>query len=131
MKNFIIVLFIALLLPLSPTLSAACSGIRYHFIWTEPKINADGTALTNLAKTTLFYSLNGGTVKKKDYTASKLTGGSSKSAHITVNMNCETKSNNVTAWATATNTGGVESEKGNVVIKPVPALGDSVTGGGL
>lgn len=123
MKNFIIVLLTALLLPLSPTLSAACSGIRYHFFWTEPKANVDGTLLTDLAKTTLYYRLNGGAVKSKIYKASKPTGGGKKSAYITINMNCETKANNVEAWTKAINTGGAESEKGNVVVKPVPALG--------
>lgn len=129
MKNLIIVLLTALLLPLSPTLSAACSGIRYHFIWTEPKLNSDNTLLTNLAKTTLYYSLNSGVVKKKDYTATKPTGGGAKSAYITINMNCETKVNSMSAWATATNLSGIESAKGNVVIKAVPALGGGPAGG--
>lgn len=123
MKNFIIALLTVLLLPLSPTLSAACAGIRYHFLWTEPKLNADGSLITDLASTTLYYSLNGGAAKSKYYKASKPTGGGSKSVYITVVMNCETKVNNVEAWVIAEDTGGVKSAKGNVVVKPVPALG--------
>lgn len=131
MRNFIIVLLTALLLPLSPTLSVACSGIRYHFLWKEPRLNTDGTVITDLARTTLYYSLNGGTAKSKVYKASKSTGGGSKSAYITIIMNCETKANNVEAWAIATNTGGVDSAKGNVVVRSVPALGINAVGGGL
>lgn len=131
MKNFIIVLVTVLLLPLSPTLSVACSGIRYHFFWTEPKLNADGSLITDLKETKLYYSLNGGAIKSKIYTASKPTGGGAKSSYITIIMNCETKVNSMSAWATATNAGGVESAKGNIVVKPVPALGANAAGGGL
>lgn len=131
MKNLIIVLLTALLLPLSPTLSVACSGIRYHFFWTEPKANTDGSLITNLTGTNLYYSLNGGTAKSNFYKASKPTGGGAKSAYITINMNCETKVNRVEAWAKAINTDSIESSKGNVVVKPVPALGSNAAGGGL
>lgn len=56
MKNFIIALFAFLLLPLSPVFSnAACSGLRISFTWKEPTTSADGTPLTDLAKTSLYY----------------------------------------------------------------------------
>lgn len=67
------ILLIALIL--APQLSGACSGIRFTMRWTEPTTNEDGTPLTDLAKTTLYYQVNTNTPKKKDYIAKLLAGG--------------------------------------------------------
>ena len=75
-------LIVALLSP--PTnLSAACSGIRFTMRWTEPTTNADGTPLTDLAKTTLYYQVNTAAPKAKDYPAKLPTGGAAKTASLT------------------------------------------------
>lgn len=130
MRNFIIALFVALLLPLSPTLSAACSGIKFQFKWKEPTHNVDGSVLTDLVKTTVYYRVSGGVVNKKDYKASKPTGGSWKTASIIVSMDCKTKPNDVEAWATATTAGGESTEKKSVLIS-VPIITKVASGGGL
>lgn len=130
MKNFIIALLALLLLPLSPTLSVGCSGVRFPFKWKEPTHNIDGSALTDLVKTTIYYRVSGGIINKKDYKASKPTGGSWKTASILVSMDCKTKPNDVEAWATATTAGGESTEIKPVLI-PVPIITKVVAGGGL
>lgn len=126
MKNLIILLLTALLLPVSPTLSGACSGVRFSLILKEPKTNTDGTPLADLLKTTLFYSVNNGTVKKKDYTATSIKGGGSKSIDITIPMNCKSVQNNVKFWSTAT--AGSESASSNILNFPVPTINVTNTG---
>ena len=130
MRNFIIALLVTLLLPLSPTLSAACSGVKFNFGWKEPKLNVDGTLLTDLSKTTLYYEVNGAIVKK-NYTATTSKGGGSKSASVTIPMNCKTMINSVKAWTTSTNIQGLESGKSNELNMLVPIIANSGAAGGL
>lgn len=123
MKSFIIALFAFLLLPLSPVFtSAACSGIRITFTWQEPSTSADGTPLADLAKTSLYYQVNAGAIKKKDYKATKLTGGGSKRVHITMPLTCKTQANSIKAWATATDLTGHEALPSNVNVTSVPIV---------
>lgn len=121
MKNFIITLAILLLLPISPTLSGACSGVKFKFTWKEPKVDINGTALTDLSKTTLYYQINDSSIIKKNYTATKASGDGSKTASITIPMNCKTNVNLVTVWTTATNAMG-ESASSNKLLINVPII---------
>ena len=100
---------ILIALILVPQLSCACSGIRFTEKWIEPITNSDGTPLTDLAKTTLYYQVNTSTPVKKDYPAKLLTGGATKTVSFTPIMNCKTQTNTVKKWVTATDTKGYES----------------------
>ena len=130
MKSLIIVLLVSLLLPLSPTLSGACSGVKFDFKWKEPKTNIDGTALTDLQKTTLYYISGNATVVKKDYAATKAAGGGSKTAAVTIPAKCGTAVSVIKVWTTATNTVG-ESASSNVLNYVIPVISPAQASGGL
>ena len=114
--------FLLIALILAPQLSGACSGIRFTMRWTEPTTNVDGTPLTDLAKTTLYYQVNTNTPKKKDYIAKLTTGGAAKTASLTPLMNCVTKTNTIRWWVTATDVSGNISQPSNEVIKNIPMI---------
>lgn len=129
MKSLIIALLVSLLLPLSPTLSGACSGIHFDFKWREPKTNTDNSII-NLTKTTLYYSVDGVVVVKKDYSPTKATGGGSKTASVTIPVKCGTNVSVIKVWTTATNSTG-ESVSSNVLNFPVPIIKSRPVAGGL
>ena len=113
---------ILIVLILAPQLSGACSGIRFTMRWTEPTTKVDGTPLTDLAKTTLYYQINTAIPKAKDYPSKVSTGGISKTASLTPLMNCKSKLNVITWWVTATDTSGLISQPSNSVIVNIPMI---------
>ena len=52
--------------------------------YTEPSVSIEGSPLTDLAKTTIYYDLGSGRVPAKDIPATKPTGGGQISQTITV-----------------------------------------------
>ncbi len=99
------------------------SGTILTVTYTEPTTNSDKTPLTDLAKTTIYYSLNGGTDVKvtPDIAAITPTGGGSVSTQITVPI-AANQSASVTIRATATDVSGNESIKSVAVTKTVDRL---------
>ena len=64
------------------TVSAAKPSISVSY--SEPTTRADGSPLTNLAKTTIYYDLGNGLVKAKDILATNPTGGGKVSETLQV-----------------------------------------------
>jgi len=91
--------------PLNLTLTGAEITCDYD----EPLTNVDGTPLTDLLKTTLYYERGRGTVKAKDVSAMSLTGG----GHVTTTILVPVISGEdvmIRIWVTATDTAPTPNE---------------------
>ncbi len=99
------------------------SGTILTVTYTEPTSNSDKTPLTDLAKTTIYYSINGAAEVKvtPDIAATVPTGGGSVSTQVTVPI-AAGQSASVTVRATATDTSGNESVKSVSVSKTIDRL---------
>ncbi len=75
--------------------------------YVEPTTKANGEALTNLAKTTIYHDLGKGLVKYKDIPATSPEGGGEIQEKISFTVKTGT-SIQVTICVTATNTNGQE-----------------------
>ncbi len=75
--------------------------------YVEPTTKANGQALTNLAKTTIYHDLGKGLVKYKDIPATKPQGGGKVQEKVSFTLG-EGTSMQVTICITATNTNGQE-----------------------
>lgn len=94
-------------------------GIKVEY--TEPTTNENGTPLTDLAKTTIYYDIGAGPVKAVDVPATAPTGGGAISQVITVTI-AENTEVDVQIWATATDLSGNESEKSAIATVRVDSL---------
>jgi hypothetical protein len=133
---------VALAMPAKPTVPPAPpTSINKNVEYDEPSVNADGTPITNLAKTTAWYSIGtSAAVKLKDTPATRPQGG----GHIgPLGVTISGPSGAAaTIWATATNTTGAEGGPSNKVVITLPVAiptftlttsaigGGSVTGAG-
>ena len=75
--------------------------------YVEPRTNAKGQALRNLAKTTIYHDLGKGFVKYKDIPATSPQGGGSVEERVSFSLGKE-HSIEATICITATNTNGQE-----------------------
>lgn len=73
----------------------------------EPTTQADGTPLTNLAKTSIYRNYGKGFIKTKDVPATSASGGGKITETLTVAVD-PGKSIDLTICVTATNSLGVE-----------------------
>ena len=89
------------------TVSAAHSSVRLSY--TEPTTGADGTPLTNLGKTTVYYNLGAGFIKAKDIPATQPQGGGTVEETIEIPVT-SSQPVDATICITATNNDGLESE---------------------
>ncbi len=80
---------------------------RFRISYQEPTKKLDGSPLTNLAKTTIYYNLDHRTVKAAEVPASRPTGGGYVSGEITVPIR-DNQDIFVAVCATATDADGNE-----------------------
>lgn len=125
MRKYVVfaVMLVALLAAtLAHAIDFTASGTILTVTYTEPTQNVDGSPLTDLAKTTVYYSLNGGAdVKGVEMPASNPKGGAGVTTPLTVPI-AQNQSATVTVRATATDTSGNESAKSASVTKTVDRL---------
>ena len=109
MKKLLLIL-IFLFLPLDLlAFNASVNDVKITVDYTEPTVNADGSALTDLNHTSIYYSISGGTaVKATDVNASSVNGGGIISQQITIPISNGQEAD-VDVWATATDNSGNES----------------------
>lgn len=106
-------------------ISLEATGAELKVSYEEPSTNIDGSALTDLAKTTIYYDKGAGAVKAIDIAATKETGGGSIVTTFTIPMK-ENEEADIAVWATAIDKSGNESDKSNIVeirldfLKPAP-----------
>lgn len=91
--------------------------------YNEPTVNADGSAIADLAYTTTYYQIGTGTAVKvsPDVKASSVKGGGAVSTKATIPIGPGIEAN-VTVWATATDLSGNESTKSQSVTKRIDRL---------
>lgn len=80
-------------------------GTQVNAIYTEPTQNADGSALTDLHHTSIYYDTGAGPVNVVDLPASLNTGGGSREYSFIVPVN-DGQEAEVVFYATATDTSG-------------------------
>ena len=97
------------------------TGTNVDATYTEPSTNANGTPLTDLAKTTIYYDLGAGPVVAKIVPATALTGGGNVATTITVPV-LEGQEADVRFFVTASDTSGNESARSGEVIKRIDRL---------
>ena len=98
--------------PIRPCLTSAQATVKsskpYVTVsYVEPTTNANGQALTNLAKTTIYHDVGKGLVKYKDIPATNPQGGGKVQEKISFTIS-EGASIQATICVTATNTNGQE-----------------------
>lgn len=87
---------------------AGGTGFPVYLQYQEPTNNTDGSPLDDLAYTTIFYELPGGSpTKSGDVIASGLTGGGWQTVTIVIPGTPESAQ----LWLTATDTSGHESQQ--------------------
>lgn len=107
-----------LLVTLFLTSSAYAFSGTVTLTYSEPISNVNGTALDNLDHITIYYFSNNVPIKAIDIPATKSTGGGTNLT-ATVPFTVADNIVNVSFFATAINSGGVESYRSAVVKKPV------------
>ena len=83
-------------------------GTELTLEYQEPTANEDGSGLTDLSHTSIFYDMGKGPVNVVDLPAALNTGGGAVSYSFTVPV-LDKQENNVAIWATATDTSGNSS----------------------
>lgn len=105
--------------------SKTTEGIKVEY--QEPSTNATGTALTDLALTSIYYDKGAGAVKAMDVPASSPAGGGQISQIIQVEIPANEEAD-IKVWATATDLSGNLSLPSDVVtvrvdnLPPAPPL---------
>lgn len=84
-------------------------GTEIDAEYQEPTTNEDGSPLSDLAYTSIFYDMGAGPVNVVDLPASLNTGGGIKNYTFNVPVLAKMESN-VLVWATATDTSGNTSD---------------------
>ena len=98
------------------------SGTQVTAEFKEPESNANGTPLTDLKQTTLYYQLQGGpVVTAAVIPASTPAGGQSVVRDLLIPV-LEGQESRVEFWATATDDDGNESGKTEIVVKIIDRL---------
>jgi hypothetical protein len=101
------------------------NGTQIDTQYTEPTTNADGSPLTDLNHTSIFYDVGDGVpVNVVDLPSSLNTGGQQVSYSFMVPI-VEGQEADVSFWATATDTSGNESAPSPVVIRRIDRLAPS------
>ena len=119
-------LFLTLLITLflTSTVYAFSGTVILHY--EEPTTNVNGTALDNLDHISIYYFKDNAPVKAMDIPATKPTGGG-KNLTATVPFTVADNIVNISFFATALNSAGVESYRSTIIKKPVV----KAVGGGL
>ena len=104
-------------------LDATVSGTELTVTYTEPTTNADGSPLTDLARTNVIWKfLPAGTdTKEANVAATKLTGGGAITTKLIVPVEAG-QERTVEITATATDTSGNESVRATAVQKRIDRL---------
>lgn len=89
--------------------------------YQEPATNEDGSPITDLALTSIYYDMGQGPVKAAEVPASAPTGGGTVTHDIEVPV-APKQEVNVTFWITATDGSGNESAHGNDVVVRIDRL---------
>lgn len=98
------------------------SGTVLTVTYKEPTTNVDGSPLTDLNQTNVYYSINGGAeVKSGNIPPTSVNGGGNVTTTVTVPI-AQNQSASVTIRATATDISGNESAKSAAVTKTVDRL---------
>lgn len=122
---FVFVSLICLMCLMSPFSAEAIvftqTGAVLTADYNEPTKNTDGTALTDLHHTTLYYEIDGVVSKAKDVPATSVSGGGNINTTFEVPV---TAGNDkiVKCWATAFDDNDNESAKSNVVSVTIDRL---------
>jgi len=125
MRHLLALLPLLFLLVAEPVFAwtATPTGTIVEASYTEPNTNADAppTSLVDLARTTIYYSIDGTITKALDVPATATTGNGNivRQVAVPVGPNVE---KNVTFWVTAFDTSGNESVKSNEVIVRIDRL---------
>lgn len=111
-------LFLVLLIILFLTSSVYAFSGTMTLTYSEPVSNVNGTALDNLDHISIYYFKDNAPVKAMDIPATKPTGGGT---NLTATVPFIVADNivNVSFYATAINSAGVESYRSGIVKKPV------------
>lgn len=96
-------------------ITAILTGGLVDVMFIEPDTNADGTPLTDLDHTTIYYDIGQGTVKALDIPATAATGGGMIAQQISVSVG-DTTVATISIWATATDTFTNESDPSATVV---------------
>ncbi len=106
-------------------MDAIVVGAQVTLTYKEPATNADGSALSDLKLTTVYYSVNGGaTVKGLETLASSVTGGASRTVTLNIPI-VDSKETVLKFWATATDESLNESLQSVTVVKRIDKLAPS------
>jgi hypothetical protein len=101
------------------------TGAEIEVSYKEPSTNKNGSAIQDLAKTTVYYDKGQGPVHAVDVEASQETGGGPINITFITPIE-ENEEADVSIWATATDKSGNESDKSNIemiridFLKPSP-----------
>ena len=102
-------------------LFASITGNEFEVTYKEPILKSDGTPLTDLAKTTIYYDSGLGPIKVSDILASGPNGGGQVVEKILVPIGEDTEQA-VSIWCTATDLSDNESIKSPLVVKRLDRL---------
>ena len=105
----------------APALDFTITGVSVTALYQEPATNTDGSALTDLDHTSIYYDLGAGPVKAKDVPATALTGNGNITTPVDVPVT-EGQEKNVIFWVTASDQSGNESAKSATVTKRIDRL---------
>lgn len=93
-------------------LTAVQTGSQVEVKYKEPTTNKDGTPLTDLGFTTIYYDVGAGEVVASTVTATDVNGGGNITRIITIpNVPA-----NVDVWATASDLGTKASDKSVIIV---------------
>ena len=117
------VLLLSLIAVAGYCLSGTIVGTQVNITYQEPNTNEDGTTLDDLAKTTVYYQVQGSTfsVVGATVTATSTAGNGIINTSVTLPMITK-KALNYNIWATATDLSNNESVPSNVIVERVDKL---------
>lgn len=106
-------------------IDAIVVGAQITLTYKEPSTNSDGSAISDLKLTTVYYTVNdGATVKGPETPATSLTGGILRTVTLNIPI-IDSKETVLKFWATATDESLNESLQSTVVIKRIDKLAPS------
>lgn len=109
------ILFIVLLLATFPAASfeiLSVDTVGVTVTYTEPTQNVDGSSITDLEKTVIYYNMGEGEVTAMEITATASTGGGIINQQIPVNVG-ENQEINITFYSRAFDSSGNQSGDSN------------------